>query len=48
MLGLGKHAKGFIYLALVTTVAILVIEPLVEKALLSVAPTTAAKLGITA
>jgi len=45
---LGGHAKGFIFLALTTTVAILVIEPLVEKALLAVSPTTAAKLGITA
>lgn len=48
MLGMGKHAKGFIFLALTTTVAILLVEPLVEKALLAISPTTAAKLGVTA
>jgi hypothetical protein len=48
MMGMGKHAKGFIFLALTTAVAILLVEPLVEKALLAVSPTTAAKLGVTA
>jgi hypothetical protein len=48
MIAMSKHAKGFIFLALTTTVAILLIEPMVEKALLSISPTTAAKLGITA
>jgi hypothetical protein len=48
MMGMGKHAKGFIFLALTTTVAILLVEPLVEKALLAISPTTAAKLGVTA
>ncbi len=47
-MGLGQHAKGFIFLALTTTVAILLIEPLVEKALMAISPTTAAKLGVTA
>jgi hypothetical protein len=48
MLGISKHAKGFVFIMLTTTVAILVVEPLVEKALLAVSPTTAAKLGVTA
>lgn len=48
MFGMGDGAKGFIFLALTTAVAILLVEPLVEKALLAVSPTTAAKLGVTA
>lgn len=48
MMGMAKHGKGFIFLALTTTVAILLIEPMMEKALLAISPTTAAKLGITA
>jgi hypothetical protein len=48
MLSMSAHAKGFFFLAITTTVAILLIEPMVEKALLAVSPTTAAKLGITA
>jgi hypothetical protein len=48
MMGMGKHAKGFIFLMLVTAGAILLVEPLVEKAFLAVSPTTAAKLGISA
>jgi hypothetical protein len=48
MLGMGKHAKGFIFLVLTTAGAILLVEPLVEKALIAISPTTAAKLGVTA
>lgn len=48
MMGMGKHAKGFVFLALTTAVAILLVEPLVEKTLLAISPTTAAKLGVTA
>lgn len=47
-MNLGQHAKGFIFLALTTAVAILLIEPLVEKTLMAISPTTAAKLGVTA
>lgn len=43
-----ENWKGFMFLAITTTVAILLVEPLVEKALMAVSPTTAAKLGITA
>jgi hypothetical protein len=42
------HAKEFVFLMLTTTAAILLIEPLMEKALLSLAPTWAAKVGVTA
>ena len=45
---MGKHAKGFVFLALTTAVAILLVEPLVEKAIMAVSPTTAAKLGVSA
>jgi len=44
----GKHPKAFLFLALTTTLAILLVEPLVEKGLMALSPTTAAKLGITA
>lgn len=40
--------KGFVFLALTTTLAILLVEPLVEKGLLALSPTTAAKLGVSA
>ena len=40
--------KEFLFIAVATTVAILVIEPLIEKGLLAVSPATAAKLGVTA
>lgn len=36
------------FIAIAVAVAILIVEPLFEKALMSVSPTTAAKLGITA
>lgn len=42
------HWKEFAFTAVVTAVAILVIEPLIEKALLAASPATAAQLGITA
>lgn len=45
---MGEGWKSFAFLAITTAVAILVVEPLVEKALMAVSPTTAAKLGITA
>jgi hypothetical protein len=45
---MSKHMKGFAFLAITTAVAILLIEPLIEQALLAVSPTTAAKLGISA
>jgi len=45
---MGKHGKEFLFLALTTTAAILLIEPLIEQLLLSVAPTWAAKVGVTA
>lgn len=38
--------KGFMFVAIATTVSILVVEPLIEKALMAASPTTAAKLGI--
>lgn len=38
--------KEAAFIAIATALAILVIEPLYEKALLKVSPTTAAKLGI--
>lgn len=41
-----NHPKAFFFLAITTAVAILLVEPLVEKALMAVSPTTAAKLGI--
>jgi hypothetical protein len=44
----GDKAKGFVFIMLVTAGAILLVEPLVEKVLLSISPTTAAKLGVTA
>lgn len=47
-MAMGKHLKGFVFLALVTAVAILVVEPLIEKGLIAVSPTTAAKLGVNA
>lgn len=40
------HWKEFMFTAVVTAVAILLIEPLIEKGLKSVSPTTAAQLGI--
>ena len=40
--------KEFAFIAVATTVAILIIEPLLEKGLVAVSPTTAAKLGVTA
>ena len=40
--------KEFAFTAVVTAVAILLIEPLIEKGLSAVSPSTAAKLGITA
>lgn len=45
---MNNRTKEFVFLALTTTAAILLIEPLMEKALLSLAPTWAAKVGITA
>lgn len=45
---MSDSTKSFVFLALTTAVAILLVEPLVEKALLAVSPTTAAKLGVTA
>lgn len=45
---MGDGTKRFIFLALSVTVAILLVEPLVEKGLLAISPTTAAKLGVTA
>ncbi len=40
--------KEFAFVAVATAVAILFVEPLFDKAIVSVSPTTAAKLGITA
>ena len=40
--------KEGLFMAVTVAVAILIVEPLFEKALVSVSPTTAAKLGITA
>lgn len=45
---MGKHGKEFLFLMLTTTAAILLIEPLMEKGLLALAPTWAAKVGVTA
>lgn len=42
------HWKEFVFTAVVTAVAILLIEPLIEKGLVAVSPSTAAKLGVTA
>lgn len=42
------HWKEFLFTAVVTAVAILLIEPLIEKGLVAASPTTAAKLGVTA
>lgn len=39
--------KEFAFTAVVTTVAILLIEPLIEKAINMASPSTAAQLGIT-
>lgn len=41
------NAKEFAFTAVLVAVAILLIEPLFEKAISAVSPTTAAKLGIT-
>jgi hypothetical protein len=38
--------KGFLFVAVATAVAILLVEPLIEKGLTAVSPTTAAKLGV--
>lgn len=38
--------KGFLFVAVATATAILLMEPLIEKGLTAVSPTTAAKLGI--
>lgn len=45
--GGGMNWKEFGFVAITTAVAILVIEPLFESVLKSVAPTQAAKIGIT-
>lgn len=45
---LSAHPKAFVFLMVTTAVAILLVEPLVEKALVAISPTTAAKLGVTA
>ena len=41
------HWKEFAFTAVVTAVAILLIEPLIEQGIKSFSPTTAAQLGIT-
>lgn len=38
--------KGFAFVAIATAVAILLVEPLIEKGLQAVSPTTASKLGV--
>ena len=38
--------KGGVFVMVAVAVAILVVEPLIEKLLVSVSPTTAAKLGV--
>jgi hypothetical protein len=38
--------KEFLFIAVATSVAILVLEPLIETGLKAVSPTTAAKLGV--
>jgi hypothetical protein len=38
--------KGGIFVMVAVAVSILVVEPLIEKALVSISPTTAAKLGV--
>jgi hypothetical protein len=40
------HWKGFLFTALTTAVAILLVEPLVEQLIKAGSPATAAKLGI--
>jgi hypothetical protein len=42
------HWKEFAFMAVVTAVAILLIEPAIEKGLVALSPATAAKLGVTA
>ena len=42
-----SHWKGFMFIAVVTAVTILFVEPLFESALKAISPTTAAKVGIT-
>jgi len=42
------HWNEWLFVAVATTVAMLLIEPLIEKGLVALSPTTAAKLGVTA
>lgn len=41
------HWKGFLFTALATAVAILLVEPLMEQGIKAASPAAAAKLGIT-
>lgn len=41
------HWKGFLFTAITTAVAILLVEPLMEQAIKAASPATAAKIGIT-
>jgi N-acetyl-gamma-glutamylphosphate reductase len=45
---MGNRGKEFFFLALTTTAAILLLEPLIEKAILAMSPSLAAKVGISA